>query len=312
MNTLRLLLAAATVLVTTRAAAADPSTSERAERLYTEGKALAAAGDLAHACPMFEESQRLEPAIGTQYNLADCYERTGRRATALALFREVVRIAQMSGKQERQRAAEQRAEALEGTVARLRVASGSPPERRTTIDGNDVAADALARGLPVDPGEHVVRIDAPGFISAEKRVMVGGDPSALLSVSVPALDAASAPPTSVPAPEPPVLRPVGLVIAGVGVVGLGIGAVFGLQAVKKKGDAGCNGVDCRQAGASAKTLRDAQAEGTISTVAFIAGGVLAAGGLTLFLVAPRRASSAPSVAPAVSLDSAMIRLRGVF
>src|SRR5438093_13626915 len=103
------------VLVFARLAHAD----EEAERLYVEAKALAEEGRHAEACPKLERSQQLEPAIGTQYRLADCYEHTGRPGTALAMYREVARIAQMSGKHERRHAAEERIAVLEKTTPRI-------------------------------------------------------------------------------------------------------------------------------------------------------------------------------------------------
>jgi len=81
---------------------------------------------------------------------------------------------------------------------------------------------------------------------------------------------------------------VGLVTAGVGVVGLGVGTAFGLVA-KSKNDAsnssGCNGNNCTSQAAA--TRRDALSAANVSTVAFVAGGVLAASGVVLWLAAPK-------------------------
>src|SRR5207244_2485294 len=109
----RILLAVVAFALSVPRVAQAQAEAERAEQLYTEAKKLAAEGHFSEACPMFEESQRLEPAIGTQFNLADCYDHTARPATALALFREVSRVARMSGKHERQRAADERIVVLE-------------------------------------------------------------------------------------------------------------------------------------------------------------------------------------------------------
>jgi outer membrane protein assembly factor BamD (BamD/ComL family) len=53
-------------------ARADETPAHAAERLFNEGNALADVGNFAAACERYSESNRLEPAIGTQFNLADC------------------------------------------------------------------------------------------------------------------------------------------------------------------------------------------------------------------------------------------------
>ncbi|MDI1436670.1 tetratricopeptide repeat protein [Polyangium sorediatum] len=80
---------------------------------------------------------------------------------------------------------------------------------------------------------------------------------------------------------------------GLGIAGLGAGAVgtyFGLRAVQKRDesevDGHCAGNTCNEFGYDAR--RDAYQSGNISTGLFIAGGVVFAGGLALFLTAPKR------------------------
>jgi hypothetical protein len=71
------------------------------------------------------------------------------------------------------------------------------------------------------------------------------------------------------------------------VIGLGVGAAFGLVA-KSKNDqsnsSGCAGDNCTASAASVR--RDALSAANVSTVMFVVGGVLAAGGVALWLVAP--------------------------
>ena len=56
--------------------------------LFNEGRRLVGLGKLAEACPKFEASFSLVPGIGTQLNLADCYQQLGRTASAWATFRD--------------------------------------------------------------------------------------------------------------------------------------------------------------------------------------------------------------------------------
>lgn len=60
--------------------------AERSSCPRIAARGLVQKGDWAAACPKFEESERLDPGIGTLYHLADCYEHVGRLATAWGLF----------------------------------------------------------------------------------------------------------------------------------------------------------------------------------------------------------------------------------
>ena len=57
--------------------------------LFREAGALVDAGQPERACPKYEESLRLYDSVNTRYFLADCYERTGKMASAWAHFLEV-------------------------------------------------------------------------------------------------------------------------------------------------------------------------------------------------------------------------------
>ena len=48
------------------------------EKLFAEGSALIGQGRCAEALPMLEEAQRLDPGIGTQFNIAVCQQQLGR------------------------------------------------------------------------------------------------------------------------------------------------------------------------------------------------------------------------------------------
>jgi hypothetical protein len=80
---------------------------------------------------------------------------------------------------------------------------------------------------------------------------------------------------------------VGLAAAGAGVVSLGIGSYFGLQAKSQydqSNHSGCTGDNCTKGGASIRS--DAISAGNTATALFVVGGVLLAGGVVLWLVAP--------------------------
>lgn len=134
---------------------------------------------------------------------------------------------------------------------------------------------------------------------------------------------ASRPPSSSPvATSAPALesgqgtpwRTLGWIAGGVGVVGLAVGAAFGLAAIdnnnQSNSNGACNADLCTGPGLSARhaALDDA----TASTVAFIAGGVLAATGVVLVFVAPSSGTSRGrlELAPVLGQNTAGAALGG--
>src|SRR5262245_4366437 len=103
------------VLVAAAPALAQPSPDARAAAaaLFEDGKRLMGENKYAEACPKLEESQRIDPGMGTLYNLSVCFEATGRTASAWVGFREVAQLAAASGQSEREKAARGKASALE-------------------------------------------------------------------------------------------------------------------------------------------------------------------------------------------------------
>ncbi len=141
--------------------------------------------------------------------------------------------------------------------------------------------------------------------------MIGGA-GAKVSIEIPPLgDAATPPPPAAAAavtstlatgPAPPAdsstpsssggaQRTIALVTGGAGIVGIGVGSVFGILAMSKNNSTSghCNGSVCDAPTIAA--LGDARTDATVSTVGFVAGGVLLAAGAVLYLTAPKGSPS---------------------
>src|SRR5579859_4657585 len=138
-----------------------PEPSTAADALFQSAKEAAARGDLRTACAQFAESQRLDPAIGTLLNLADCESRTGKLASAL----EHVRTArdQMSKVDFRVPFASNQIAELEARVPHL-ILVLAPPDAKVRVTLDQVALESASLGvpLPVDPGKHTVTVGASG------------------------------------------------------------------------------------------------------------------------------------------------------
>jgi hypothetical protein len=156
-----------------------------AQALFDEAKRLMADGKYPEACPKLEESQRLDPGIGTQFNLATCYEALGRTASAWSLFLEVAGAAKAAGQTEREKVARQRAAAIEPKLMRLAIAvpEGAPADLQVSRDGVPVGKAQWGTPVPVDPGKHEVTASAKGPLAFRASVELT-DPGASETVTI--------------------------------------------------------------------------------------------------------------------------------
>jgi hypothetical protein len=302
---------------------AEESPAERAEQLFTQANQLADQGQFGEACPLYEQSNRLDPGIGTQFNIADCYEHSDRPASALAMFRVVERAAGQLGKLARQSSARERAEALEKMVPRLRIRvapeDADTPGLVVTCDDRAIDPSDFDRPLPYDPGSHVVSASAPGHLPWQLRVDLGRETKVL---SIPVL--ASAPtltPLAAPPPAFGVQRKVAVASGGLGVLGVAVGGIFGILSLVEHADftrecARTLHGSCVKGNTSSANgaLSTSEAEGNVAAGAFIVGGLGVAGAVTLWLTAPAKAAtpSGIDVAPALGPQAALVRVRAAW
>lgn len=242
----RVALAAGALCVALSAPAAAQTDSAAARALFAEGRSLMDAERYEEACPKLEESLRLDHGMGTQFNLAHCWEKLGRTASAWALFLDVAAAARAGNQPQREAAARERATALEPKLTRLKVTLTDPtPDTKVMRDDQEVGRAAWGTAVPVDPGDHVIRVTASGKEEWTQEVKVPPN-SKTVSVTVPALvdlSVAQAPKESVPPTETAPTevgaervqsgtgsqKVAAFVIGGVGVAALATGTVFMVQ-----------------------------------------------------------------------------------
>lgn len=250
-----------------------------------------AAGNYDIACARLRDSDRLDPAVGTRFNLADCEERRGRVATAWSLFRGV--LSELGAEDDRRPIAEQRARALEPRLSYLTLqrASDTPPGARLRLDGVELGEGSFGVALPLDPGAHELVLLADG--KEERRTVTLTERQ---RTELPVRFAP--PPATVDAvSDGSARRTAGYVVGGVGVAGALTGIVAGIVTLGKKSTANDHCDDARRI--CDQTGRDANESGktfgVVSGVGFGVGVVGLATGAYLLLTAPRAALPAARV-----------------
>jgi hypothetical protein len=267
------------------AAANDDAT---AEALFLQARAAMSQGDNAKACPMLEESYRLLPGAGTRFNLADCWEKLGKTASAWAAFRDVAAASKLAGQTDRESAARARVSALEPKLCRASIHVAPQADVTLTRDGKLVGSGQWGADLPIDPGPHTVKARAPGKTAWTSTFEIKDCP-ADTRVDVPVLKAASnavaAAAPAAPTAHPVRPRTIGTVATiGVGLAAFGVGTYFGARAWSLRDDSNdghCDGNRCDDIG---RGLRDdSLTAGSRSTALFVTGGALLAIGALLWL-----------------------------
>jgi len=290
---------------------------QQAEKLFNDARALMAKGKFETACPKLEESQKLDPAPGTKYQLAVCLENTGRPATALAHYLEVAELAKAAGFKDKEKVARDKAAALEPTVPRI-VIEVSPRNKVSGLaisrDGAPVQESLWNKPILVDPGEYTIAASAPGKKPFTTTVVVTGQGTRVTAPIALADVEAFSEREKVEPPPKSAFGPQRIAAAGVSAVGVGgliVGTVFGLGAKPTYDKAVKDPKLCPTPATcypeGVRLVKQAQTDATIATIAFAAGGVALAGGVVLLLTAP---SSAPKPAPDSGITATVVPVVG--
>ena len=311
--------------------------STLAEALFDDGRKEFDAGNFDEACAKFKESQRLDPATGTLLNLAICYEKAGRLATAWTTWREAASSARAAGQPDREQHARDMAAKLKGMLARLtiRVADYDTLPKGFTLTQDGVVQPAAAWGisLPVDAGEHHFEASAPGYLSWTSELTVKDGETATLEVPPLKKDPdAAAAVASAPEDRPKSsaekktntnvdededededdeevvdpgrskrrLKVWGISLTAAGGASLGIGTIFGIQALNKNAASkdGCSPADPNICSSAGKKDRDdALVAANLSNLFIVAGAAAVTTGVVFLVISSRKSETALHLSP---------------
>lgn len=265
---------------------------------YQEALAkLDQAEELFHAPPHIELAGRCLEKLGRLLQARERYQRVAAEppaANAPKAFRDT------------HAAAVKALDSLKTRIPTLQVkVTGAAAERTSfSIDGKPVAGDSLLSMKELDPGSYALRIEAPGAVPESRTVTLEEGSHQTLELAL-----KEAAPGGGDRRGP--LAP-GIIVLGAGVAGLVIGAVTGAASLGTVGglSEACPEKHCPDS--QAANLNQAKTLATVSTVGFVAGGALAAAGVTLLVVRPFGTKTAGGVrmTPVIGLGRAGVE--GVF
>jgi|SRR6478736_582358 len=315
-------------------AQASAAQKAAAESLFDDALKAMKSGHFAEACPKLEESERIDPAIGTLLYLAECYEKTGRTASAWATFREAASAAQAQGETERTRVAAARADRLQPSLSKLTLKvvpeTAQIASLRVTRDNVVVAKTLFGVAIPVDPGKYHIVASAEGYQNYESDIEVAANadskaleiPALVQSTTAPVAAAGAVPvtanaqnPNPVPPPPNPEpapdsgsngMRTAAYVTGAIGIVSLGVGTYFGVKAISKNNDAKdhCPGGNTCNDPQGETLTKDAQSAATVANITIGVGAACVVAGVVLYL------TGAPKEKPATTARLEMHPLLG--
>ena len=166
-----------------------------------------------------------------------------------------------------------------------------------SVDGKVLAPQLDGHAIEMDPGARVFVFTTADGRHAEIRATVEeGEKAQRVAATFakpggPDASGVTGPDVTSSGAHPP-LRTVGFVVGGVGIASIAVGSVLGLMAISKNSDSNANGhCDASGCDAAGTSLRNTSlSDATVSTITFVAGGVLAAAGVVLVLAAPHAKS----------------------
>ncbi len=293
-----------------------------AEQRFRDGKKLMVEKNYAEACVAFATSQRLEPAVATLMNLADCREKNGQIQSAWTAFLETER--QTRGDTRRaavHKIAKERAASLEKRLSYLTVSVA----RDNDIDGLTLTRNGEPfdpglwnTAIPIDGGSYVIAGRAPGHEEWSTTVTVPPE-GGRIGVDVPRFKQAAQ------LVEPTVAsgevedeagasrsrftgrRKLALGVGAAGLLGVSAGVVLGMQASGFDDDAsrlcpmltGC--ADANEANAA---VEKARSRALLANISYgVGGAAVVAAAILWFTGAPERATARTAVAPVVTPTS---------
>lgn len=305
------LAAAALVTTISLTSSAEPTQKQWAEwkQLVEKAKKAMREGRAGDAVEALQRAGSIHKSPTVEVDLAAALTTAGKLVEARKVLVRLRDSNEQSVIWKRARDAAKKALAdLEPRVPRLRISVKGVVGAAVTVDGATVATDS---DVAVDPGNHTIVATADGYRTLERAVSLAAGKQEILLLEMEAV----APATPASAEDSRGSRVPGVILLSVGGAGLIAGGVFGglaFGAVSKAKEQ-CTGNVCAPAAQS--DIDRSKLFGNLSTGLLIGGGVVAAVGVVLTIVAPGgKKSDAPKDTASITplLGPGLVGMAGTF
>lgn len=329
---------AAALLVSSSAVARNDT--DTARQHFEAGKKLRDDGDCTRAIPEFEKSIAAEKSVGGYYNLGFCHEQLGHRQLAYEAYKNAQQLASARKDDRLREISGAIASLLERPHIRLVLPQPLPEGIQITVDGQLVPENFYQAETVVftnDDSTHLVVVTAPGYEERRETVETKQVKPIELRKPSPTQLMTSPPPVRVESPSWTWQHWAGLgaIAGGAGLFTVGTVMFLQYQSREAKlrrlfeaantcdadGVPGCEPEEARRR----LDLKDeyeanearAEENAPIMLGTVIGGALMMAGGVFLFVTAPKETAASPAkgqtrVAPMLGTSRQGLVIEGVF
>jgi len=311
---------------------ADEAADRKAEaqRLFTEGQTALDKGDNASGCVLMRTSLELFAVANSLFNVAQCDEREGKLASALAHWKRGFLLIDATDK--RAPVVTKAIEELEIRVPRVRIAVSPKHEPLdVSLDDEVIQKDKLDAVMLIDPGKHIVLVRKAGhsdhrveiLLNERERTEVVAEPGEALPAPLPSASVVPRASASVVPPLPPPLPPprtAPLKVGGFVALGVGGAAILGaiitggvIEANHDKIDGLCEGIICKD-GRPIDLIQSQERLLPLNATLWGIGIAGAAAGAVMLVISSQKPKNGKTaiVIPLASRDGVGIGLSGRF
>lgn len=303
-------------------AATTPADRETARSFMAKGRARRSKGDLEGALEAFRAADALVDAPTIELEVGLTLERLGRLVEAKDALMRVIRFPEEKGEPraftQARKKAEEAIHALDPRIPEVTFElRGLPPDRTPQLRVDDIRVPPETVALPrkLDPGVHRVAatVDVERrsvefeLAERETKTVVLDFTGARFSSRAPQRKKPVA-----PQPEEPSIPTLAYIGLGVGAAGVAVGSVAGVLALSHESDAASACEDNRCPPSVHGDVDAAKSAATVSTVAFVIGGIGTAVGLSAILVSGKHSDEKVAVTVRAHLAPFGAGLQGTF